>query len=151
MFQLSTYNVIIVIICLVFKLYLHEYLIDVARAIALLVFIASFYFQLVYDVRSLSDIFSVRLDDPTFVEWTIITTVNAVWHAAPLFLIGLPKRPSSMLFAWAIVLIWYVCIRNKVQDVYTHMVTVQEYDVIMFGIVPTFSALVYGAAKFVRM
>ncbi len=144
MFQLSTYNVIFAIVCLVFKRYIPDDVLDVARGIALFVFIASFYFQLVYGVDTLADVFSARLEDPTPIEWVVITFGNVLWHALPLFILGIPKNLASILIAWVIIITWYFAIRKQICDVYTEKVTVTEYDVLVFGIVPACSAVVYG-------
>ena len=148
-FQFSRYNIILVVFCIIFKRHLSDAFIDVARGIALFVLIGPLYLQLVYGVRTIADIYGASLsrDNPKFTEWLILTFGNLLWHITPLILIGMPQKIVSIFIAWALMLVWYVAFRSNMPDIYTELLSVREYDVLMLAICPGFALTLYFLFK----
>ncbi len=150
-FQFSRYNIIFVVFCIILRRYLPDGVIDVARGIALFVFVGTFFVQLVYGISTLADICGAKLSTPpTLAEWVIFTIGNVLWHALPLFLIGLPRRIISIAIAWLIMLIWYNIFRKYIRDIYSESISARGYDTLMYGIVPGFAVLIYLVARYAK-
>jgi len=64
----------------------------------------------------------------------IIATIDIIMHTVPLFIMGMPRIPSSFILAYSIMLVWYITFRNKIKTIYVPSV-LPERGIIAAGVV----------------
>jgi hypothetical protein len=65
---------------------------------------------------------------PNPIKLATVTIFDALTHVVPCLLVGLPQFAHSLIFALCVVLLWYRWARNKIQSIYSHLITTRQSD-----------------------
>lgn len=87
--------------------------------------------------RFYSEYISKRIPLPLYV------IVDFLCHLIPVWVVALPQSVSATLFAYFIMLAWYLSVRDHICQIYIKDVTKHEYDQIVAIAVPLILAILH--------
>ena len=62
--------------------------------------------------------FGTRLDVSSMTKAVTMFCVDMLQHVAPVLYLGLPQSPTSLVFAYGLILTWYLAIKEKIGQIY---------------------------------
>ena len=135
LFQMYT---VINLFFVIFHRRLPEWAQDIIRASTLLILVVvaiSSWFSgnisTIY-IEFFDSFFKAAFSDTTKI--IIIATIDIIIHTVPLFIMGMPRTPSSFIWAYSIMLVWYAVFRDQIKKIYVPSV-LPERGIIGAGVV----------------
>jgi hypothetical protein len=94
---------------------------DIIRASTLLILVTVVSFWCSGNISSIyidlfDSFFKTTLSDTTKI--LIIAMIDIIIHIVPLLIMGMPHTPSSFIWAYGIMLVWYITVRNHIDKIY---------------------------------
>jgi len=111
----TIYQFIIAIIVYIFPKLFNQSITDVIRASCLITAMIILYYYTVFGFKRF-----VRVYDNLWpgIDKRLFPFSEIITHFGIIYLVGLPKKPESILYATCIIILWTNLLKNKLNDIY---------------------------------
>ena len=93
----------------------NQSIIDVIKASCLIIAVIAVYY---YTVFGYSRVMHVQAKRWPQIDERLFPVIDAITHFGVVYMIGLPKKPVSMLYALSMITLWTNLMKNQLNDIY---------------------------------
>ena len=111
----TVYQFIIAIIVYIFPELFNQSVTDVIRASCLITAMIVMYYYTVFGFKRVVSVYDNLLPS---IDKRLFPIIEFILHFGIIYLVGLPKKPESMLYATCIIIIWVNVLKNQLNDIY---------------------------------
>ena len=111
----TVYQFILVVTLLLFPNMFNQSITDVIRASCLIIAMIIMYYYTVFGLKRFVSVYDNLWPS---IDKRLYPISEFMTHFGIIYLVGLPKKPESMLYATCIIIIWVNVLKNQLNDIY---------------------------------